>query len=47
VRRGVELGSDVVIEEGVNPGESVAADGAYLLKSMWLKARSGGDEHEH
>ena len=47
VRRGVELGSDVVIEQGVNPGESIAADGAYLLKSMWLKARSGGEEHEH
>jgi multidrug efflux pump subunit AcrA (membrane-fusion protein) len=47
VRRGVELGSDVVIEEGVSPGESIAADGAYLLKSMWLKARSGGDEHDH
>lgn len=47
VRRGVELGSDVVIEEGVSPGENVAGDGAYLLKSMWLKTRSGGDEHDH
>jgi hypothetical protein len=47
VRRGVELGSDVVIEHGVSPGQSIAADGAYLLKSMWLKARSGGDEHKH
>jgi len=47
VRRGVELGADVVIEAGVTPGEFVAADGAYLLKSLWLKARSGGDEHEH
>jgi cobalt-zinc-cadmium efflux system membrane fusion protein len=47
VRRGIELGSDVVIEDGVKPGEVVAADGAYLLKSLWLKARSGGDEHEH
>lgn len=47
VRRGVELGADVVIEAGVTPGTEIAADGAYLLKSMWLKARSGGDEHEH
>ena len=47
VRRGIELGSDVVIEDGVTPGEIIAADGAYLLKSLWLKARSGGDEHEH
>jgi len=47
VRRGIELGSDVVIENGVTPGDVIAADGAYLLKSLWLKARSGGDEHEH
>jgi cobalt-zinc-cadmium efflux system membrane fusion protein len=47
VRRGVELGSDVVIESGVEPGEEIASDGAYLLKSLWLKARSGGDEHDH
>lgn len=47
VRRGVELGPDVVVEDGVAPGATVAADGAYLLKSLWLKGRSGGDEHEH
>lgn len=47
VRRGIELGGDVVIEDGVAPGEIVAGDGAYLLKSLWLKAHAGGDEHEH
>jgi len=47
VRRGVELGSDVVIQEGVRPGEEVVTEGAYLLKSLWLKAKSGGEEHEH
>jgi cobalt-zinc-cadmium efflux system membrane fusion protein len=47
VRRGIELGSDVAVEEGVRPGEQIASDGAYLLKSLWLKSRSGGDEHEH
>lgn len=46
VRRGVELGGDVVIEEGVTPGEAIAADGAFLLKSLWLKARSGGEDDE-
>ena len=46
VRRGVELGPDVLIEDGVKPGEDIAADGAYLLKSLWLKARSGGEAHE-
>lgn len=47
VRRGVELGSDVTIEAGVEPGDEVVAEGAYLLKSLWLKARSGGDDHDH
>jgi len=47
IRRGAELGSDVVIEGGVSPGEEIAAEGAYLLKSLWLKVRSGDDEHEH
>jgi cobalt-zinc-cadmium efflux system membrane fusion protein len=46
VRRGAELGPNVVIEDGVRPGESIASDGAYLLKSLWLKGRSGGEEHE-
>jgi cobalt-zinc-cadmium efflux system membrane fusion protein len=47
VRRGAELGGDVMVLSGVATGEAVAADGAYLLKSMLLKQRSGGDEHEH
>jgi cobalt-zinc-cadmium efflux system membrane fusion protein len=47
IRRGVDLGSDVVIDGGVSPGEEIATDGAYLLKSLWLKVRSGDDEHEH
>jgi len=47
VRRGVELGGDAMILEGVQPGETVVAEGAYLLKSLLLKQRSGGDEHEH
>jgi cobalt-zinc-cadmium efflux system membrane fusion protein len=46
VRRGAELGPNVVIEDGVRPGESIATDGAYLLKSLWLKGRSGGEDHE-
>jgi cobalt-zinc-cadmium efflux system membrane fusion protein len=47
VRRGLELGSDVLLLDGVAPGEEVVAGGAYLLKSTWLKARSGGDPHDH
>jgi len=47
VRRGLELGADVAILEGVRPGDEVVTDGAYLLKSLRLKSSSGGDEHEH
>lgn len=47
VRRGVELGADVMVLEGIAPGDVVVADGAYLLKSSWLKSRGGGDDHDH
>lgn len=47
VHRGAELGSDVAIHEGVHAGEEIVTDGAYLLKSLWLKGRSGGEQHEH
>lgn len=46
VRRGAELAANVVIEDGVKPGESIAADGAYLLKSLWQKTRLGGDGND-
>ncbi|MDE3032047.1 MAG: efflux RND transporter periplasmic adaptor subunit [Acidobacteriota bacterium] len=47
VRRGVELGSDVMVLDGVKPGERVATEGAYLLKSLLLKQKSGGEDHEN
>lgn len=47
VRRGAELGGDVMVLEGVQPGEQVATDGAYLLKALLLKQKSGGDDHDH
>jgi cobalt-zinc-cadmium efflux system membrane fusion protein len=47
VRRGLELGGDVMIMEGLKPGETVAGEGAYLLKSLQIKRKSGGDEHDH
>lgn len=43
VRRGPELGSDVLVLSGLKPGETVVGEGAYLLKSMVLKRKSGGD----
>jgi cobalt-zinc-cadmium efflux system membrane fusion protein len=47
VRRGPELGGDVMILEGVAPGETVAGEGAYLLKSLQIKLKSGGGGHDH
>ncbi len=47
VRRGAELGSDVMVLEGVKPGEIVVGEGAYLLKSLQIKRKSGGEDHDH
>jgi cobalt-zinc-cadmium efflux system membrane fusion protein len=47
VRRGAELGGDVMVLEGVAPGEEVAHEGAYLLKSLHLQLSGGGERHEH
>ncbi len=48
VRKGAELGAEVLVLDGVAPGETVATDGAYLLKSLYLKlAGGGGEEHDH
>jgi cobalt-zinc-cadmium efflux system membrane fusion protein len=47
VKRGVELGSDVMVLEGVKPGETVVGEGAYLLKSLQIKRKSGGEDHDH
>lgn len=47
VRRGPELGGDVLVLEGVEPGERVATAGAYLLKALYLKRAGGGDAHAH
>ena len=47
VRRGAELGGDVLVLEGLKSGEVVVGEGAYLLKSLLIKRKSGGEEHEH
>jgi membrane fusion protein, heavy metal efflux system len=47
VRRGPELGGDVVVLAGLAPGQRVATAGAYLLKAMVLKQAGGGEEHAH
>lgn len=47
VRRGPELGGDVMVLEGLKPGETVVGEGAYLLKSLQIKLKSGGEGHDH
>lgn len=47
VRRGAEVGGDVLVLEGLAPGEVVATSGGYLLKPLWMKLSGGGAEHAH
>jgi cobalt-zinc-cadmium efflux system membrane fusion protein len=47
VGRGRDLGGEVEILSGVEPGESVVVDGAFLLKAEAEKAKGAGDHHDH
>lgn len=47
VLRGPEFGTDVMVLDGVKPGETVVGEGAYLLKSLQIKRKSGGEDHDH
>jgi cobalt-zinc-cadmium efflux system membrane fusion protein len=47
VRRGAELGGDVLVLEGLVPGAEVATAGAYLLRPLWMKRMGGGEQHAH
>jgi cobalt-zinc-cadmium efflux system membrane fusion protein len=47
IRRGPELGGDVIVLEGLAPGERIAIEGAYLLKALALKRSGGGEAHAH
>lgn len=46
VRRGSELGSEVMVLDGLKPGETVVGEGAYLLKSLQIKRKSGGADND-
>jgi len=37
----------VMVLDGVKPGETVVGEGAYLLKSLQIKRKSGGEDHDH
>jgi cobalt-zinc-cadmium efflux system membrane fusion protein len=47
VGRGRDLGNDVEVVSGLNVGETVVVDGAFLLKAEAEKRAGGGDEHGH
>jgi cobalt-zinc-cadmium efflux system membrane fusion protein len=47
VGRGRDLGDEVEIVSGIQPGESVVVDGAFLLKAEADKAGGEGAQHAH
>ena len=47
VGRGRDLGGEVEIVSGLQAGETVVVDGAFLLKAEAEKARGEGGHHDH
>lgn len=47
VGRGRDLQGEVEVLSGLQPGETVVVDGAFLLKAEAEKAEGGGDHHDH
>jgi membrane fusion protein, heavy metal efflux system len=47
VGRGRDLEGEIEVVSGLNPGETVVVDGAFLLKAEAEKSRGEGKEHEH
>ncbi len=47
VGRGRDLEGEIEIVKGLNPGETVVVDGAFLLKAEAEKARGEGKDHDH
>jgi len=49
VKRGMDVKDEVLVVEGVKPGETVVAEGAYLLKAFQQKRaqpeEGGGHGH--
>jgi cobalt-zinc-cadmium efflux system membrane fusion protein len=46
IGRGRDLGGEVEVLSGLQPGESVVVDGAFLLKAEADKARGGGEHQD-
>jgi cobalt-zinc-cadmium efflux system membrane fusion protein len=47
VGRGRDLGGEVEVVSGLEPGEAVVVEGAFLLKAEREKARGGAEHHDH
>lgn len=47
VGRGRDLQGEAEVLTGLQPGETVVVDGAFLLKAEAEKAEGGGDHHDH
>lgn len=47
VGRGRDLGGEVEIVSGLQPGDTVVVEGAFLLKAEAEKSRGEGEHHEH
>ncbi len=47
VGRGRTLGGEVEVLSGLDAGEKVVVDGAFLLKAEFEKSRGEGEHHEH
>jgi cobalt-zinc-cadmium efflux system membrane fusion protein len=47
VGRGRDLGGEVEVVSGLEAGEQVVVDGAFLLKAEREKARGAGEHHDH
>jgi len=47
IGRGRDLEGEIEIVSGLQPGETVVVDGAFLLKAEAEKARGEGKEHDH
>ncbi len=47
VGRGRDLGGEVEVVSGLQPGETVVVEGAFLLKAEAEKSRGEGEHHDH
>jgi cobalt-zinc-cadmium efflux system membrane fusion protein len=47
VGRGRDLGNDIEIVSGLEAGETIVVEGAFVLKAEAEKRSGGGDEHGH